>query len=235
MIQNYVRSFLNTKQSWQIEILGLTACVLTVFFVSLRPVAIEFLYVALLSVFLCVIFVTGFRKKIGLEKGRFFIMVFLCLYILLTIWLGFIKVIPEYRMITNFESKRSDLIYTIFTLDAEKNKSLKFKSELNLARLYLHALEPIERIESTVKHKGAKMMARLLLEKINENKGAEYYDEMFELADSAYEYSGKAFSKTWYKRAFDAGRLDALKRYNQRIMECCRGLELVSRIMPFEE
>ena len=204
------------KLPWIIGISGLIACILSVLIASLRSVTIDLLYIAIISIFLSIllIFIESETRKTVFSKGRFRIIVLLCTYILLVIWLGLTKVIPEYVQITDFEKHRNDLVFHIMA----GNKGDEEKLKLRLAKHNLSAPIVIKRNEPLVRYQGLKMMERLLTEKIEQNLGWRYKHDMFYLAEFAYQ-TFPDISKRWYINAYEAGRLDALERHEQRFEE----------------
>ncbi len=202
------------KLPWIIGISGLIACILSVLIASLRAVTIDLFYIAIISIFLSILiqFIISENRKAGFTNGRF--IVFLCIYVLLIIWLGLTKVIPEYNQITAFEKHRNDLVFKLLTADKDDQEKWKLK----LAKHYLSAPTVIIRNELFVHYRGAKMMESFLTDKMKQNLGQEYKHDMFYLAEFAFQ-SSNDISKLWYKNAYEAGRLDAMERYEQRTKE----------------
>lgn len=207
------------------------ACALSVVIASLRAVPIELFYIAIISIFLSILFtfVLSETKKTVFSKGRCRLIIFLCTYVLLLIWLGLSKVIPEYTKITEFEKNRYDLVFKLMT--ADKDDEVQWR--LKLARHYLSAPTVIIRNEYFVRYHGAKMMEKLLTEKVEQDLGSEYRHDMFYLADFAF-HSYPDIAKRWYNNAYEAGRLDALERYEQRLEENFKDSE-VDRLDELEK
>ena len=227
------KTLMKKVSSWFVEILWLIVCLVTFTHLSFRGELIEILFLAVCAVFISILIISiinEIKNDAELINKRNIIIIFLCSYILLTLWLSLMKVIPEYNKIIAFERERSELI------DAVMQHNTSLTPRLKLAKLYLYASSPIYKIESNLKGKGIRWMKKILLEKINKNEAAKFRDEIFELAEILFAYKNVAPSKIWYKNAFDAGRLDALKRYNERINERFKYDELSDPgISPFKE
>jgi hypothetical protein len=216
--------------------LCLCAYIITVVSLSMRAMSIEFFYIVIISIFISVVIGFDLKSKIRTDNKNFIPYVFLGSYILLLIWLCFIKVIPEYKDITAFETKRAIIIYEVMITDNKTNKRSHFEAKRSLAKLYLHAPDTIERIEPNVNYKGGRMMINLLNEITEKNKAMSLRDDVFDVAEIAFTQMSKKTSKEWYLKAYEAGRLDALKRYNQRIKKRFKNYSMLDpSIAIFEE
>lgn len=205
------------KLSLFIGIAGLIACVLSVMIASLYAVTIDLFNIAIISFFFSILikFIISETSNVVFTESYFFSIIFLFTYILLIIWLGLSKVIPEYNTVTTYEKQRYQLINKLMMENKEQEDIWKLK----LAKHYLSAPDLILRDDLFVRYKGIKMMEKLLNEKIEQGLEQKYKHDMFYLAEFAYHFSPDKISKRWYKNAYDAGRLDALERHAQRFEE----------------
>ncbi len=233
------------KFLWIIVLLGSLASILTVILASLRSNTIEFLYVVLFSAFITLILVSEFERYLVSKKTHLSIIIFINIYIIFIIWLGAVKIIPEYKSIIDFEEKKSLLTLNIMIADDKKNEYFKLKAELELAKLYSNAPDPIFRRDKSIRNSGILMLSKTLKKMIEENKNyinvtnekdgrINISDDMYILAEAAFMHKSKAFAKEWYKRAYDFGRADALQRYNQLMKTWYLGEKLDESISPFK-
>jgi hypothetical protein len=206
------KSISDKNISLVLNLLWFITGILSVLHVSLygEPILLIYLLViAILFAILVIFIVSIIRKKSDYAKGYIPLLFILGIYVVLISWLGMNKTFPEYKEITVFEYERSDLTYKVNVKRAGANWAL--------AILYLHALDSIERIEPHVRHKGAMMMHKLLEEKIEEGQGQSYVDDMYNLAEISFIYTGKEFAHSWYKKAYEFGKSDSLDRYQLRM------------------
>ena len=202
-----------------VSVFTVIACILTVYHSLLRPNPLHIYYVIIASLLITigvvsVVFITS--NNVRTVKSLSKTSIFLSIYILLMIWLAINITIPEYDEIMKFQKKRIELIYW----DAKK----ELGGHRKLALLYMRAKPEISRIEPNANNWGTKLMRVYMLDQM-ENGPTEHYkkkgysmgDDMYELAEAAFIYSSREIAHTWYKKAFEYGREDALTRYNERI------------------
>jgi len=178
--------------------------------------------IATLLAILVIFMISIIRKKSDYAKGYLPLLFILGIFIILISWLGMIRTYPEYKEISYFQAQRADLVYRI---SFRKIKSIFDDYSYQLNELYLKAPKSVERLQEGVNQKGAIMMQEYLEDRIQEGRGEEYADEMFELAEIGF-LLGTEFAQRWYQEAYEHGRTDALKRYAERIAlrNAARGL-----------
>ncbi len=160
----------------------------------------------LISVF--IIFLSS-QKKTTIENISI-PSIFLCIYTLLIIWLGINKTIPEHQEILNFQAKRADLTYWLYKDEYDTLKAL--------ALLYMNAPPSVERVQPKANHFGTKIMRAYLEKQIKEGKGKRHYQDMYNLAEVAFIYSSRDIALTWYQNAQKYGKVNATKRYDERML-----------------
>lgn len=202
------------QSPWVINIIWLVVCILSAVHSALITEPLSLLYLSAVSLFFLILILflfSFFRKNSNLYQANNVLIIYLIIYILLITWLDLNKTLPEYKAISNFEEKRADLIYRL----ALNERS----AENRLASLYLNADDTVNRIEPSVKHKGALMMDLILKEKIEANQGNLYVEDMYQLAEISFANTGPGFALTWYQNAHKYGKKDALQRYDHRMKE----------------
>lgn len=203
----------NIKIQIIILILASAICFFSSVYAYFRAEPIVLLSLPLVSLLFSILFlfVTSVIKKKYLSKnGSDSLIVFLVTYIVLVLWLGVYKVMPEYIDINEFENRHLDLIHK--SLETEFDK-------VEFARFYMKAPDVIERIYPGIHHKGNMAMHQFLMKKIQEGKGEDYVDDLFFLAETGFTYTSKGYAYNWYSKAFKFGKQDALKRYDERLAE----------------
>ena len=188
----------------------LTVFSLSILHVSLRAEPLELLYLLIISVLFCILFIFVITKGGHVIGDRAPTIFFLSIYIVLIFWLGVSKTIPEYRGIIKFEKRQLELIYEGLGNNFDR---------IQLARLYMNAPDVIERIQPGVHHKGNMIMHEFLKGKISSGEGSDYVEDLYLLAESGFTYSSKGYAYNWYKNAFEFGKKDALKRYEERLLK----------------
>ncbi len=210
----------NLNPSWvMVSIFAVIASILTVYHSLLIPDPLSIFYVIIISLLftLAIIFVIfSTSKNINNLKYLSKSSIFLCVYILIIVWLGINKTIPEHEEILEFQTKRIELIYWNTKKEPGGTRALSL--------LYMRAKPAIARIEPNANHWGTKLMQVYLEDQIN--NGAELHytdgryslaDDMYELAEAIFIYSSRDTAHTWYQRAYEYGRKDALERYSERM------------------
>jgi hypothetical protein len=201
-------------RSWvMIAVFGSIASILTVYHSLLHPDPLSVFYLILISTLftLVVIFITlEISKNKNSLKHLSKTGIFLSIYILLIIWLGINKTIPEHNEILDFQKKRADLTYWIY--------DGKFDTHKKLAYLYMNASPSISRIEPQANHYGTKILRAYLENQINEGNGPLFAQEMYDLAEATFTYSSRELAHTWYKYAHEYGKAGAIQRYNERMV-----------------
>lgn len=202
------------KRTWvMLSVFGSIATVLTVYHSLLHPDPLYIFYVIIISLLftlttIFIIFETS-KSKYNL-KHLSKTSVFLCIYIILIIWLGINKTIPEHQEILEFQQKRADLTYWIYKKDFDTYKQL--------ALLYMNASPAIKRIEPSANHFGTKLMKVYLENKIAAGEGSLYSQDMYDLAEAIFVYSSRDLAHVWYQSAYEYGKANALKRYEERMV-----------------
>ena len=193
-------------------VFSLIAVTLTIYHSLLYPAPLAVFYVVLLAAIFTVMFVFLLYmsvKNINNAKSVSKTSVFLCIYTLLMIWLGINKTLPEYKEIMDFRKNRDDYVYWLYRSE--------FDTRRKLALLYLNAPESVDRIEPGVVHLGTKLVKNFLDNEIKAGNGANYSDDMYNLAEVAFIHSSRELAHEWYKKAYEHGKSNALERYQERI------------------
>ena len=197
---------------WAGDILFAAAGLLTIIHVQLYGEVLHLFYVLVVALFfmvLSIFTISVIRKNNSLAKGRSPLLITLLMYILVISWLGAIRTYPEYKEVQAFLDSRSELTFEL----GVQRKDARWK----IARLYMNAPTSLGKIEGEINHKGTMIMHWLLMDKIKKGNGGEFKDDMYELAEVAFPF-GKEFSRSWYERAYEHGRVDAIERYEERML-----------------
>jgi hypothetical protein len=192
-------------------IFGTIASGLTVYHSLLEPDPLSVFYIILVSLLLTLlVIVINFSITKNPKNLQYLskTSIFLCVYIFLIIWLGINKTIPEHQEIIEFQKKRSDFTYWLYKDEYDTVKEL--------AILYMNASPAVERIEPNANHFGTKILRAYLEDQIALGKGSQHSQDMYDLAEATFTYSSRDLAHTWYQHAFEYGKKDALKRYEER-------------------
>jgi len=150
-------------RSWvMILVFGSIASILTVYHSLLHPDPLSVFYLILISALFTLV-VVFIALEISKNKNTLKYLsktgIFLSIYILLIIWLGINKTIPEYNEITAFKKNRTEILYW------HVNKGRAGIRQLSM--LYMNATPAISRIEPSVNHWGTKLMMSYLQDQMS--------------------------------------------------------------------
>ena len=204
-----------SKRKWlMLFVFSTIAISLTIYHSLLYPAPLSVFYLLAIALFLTLLIIA---LVIGLSKTKNSLRdlskasIFLSIYIVLIIWLGINKTIPEHEEILQFQKERRSFIYWRYKPEYDTKKEL--------ALLYVSASPAIKRIEPNANHFGTTILSAHLENEIAAGNGARHAKDMYTLAEAAFVYSGKELAHTWYQRAYDHGIKNALLRYEERMKD----------------
>ena len=184
---NRVLLFVNNNYYVLFFIFGIVDFTLTLVLVALFIEPLHILYLVLVGVLFSIL-ITQIMYETGVKiielNIKTAILIFILVYILLTIWYGAVKAFPEYESIIEFRKKRADLIYNVQKNAPPLESHLAYRRQL--AELYLHADPAVDKLEPNVNHRGLSLMKVFLEEQIKNGKGKKCKESMYDLAEVAF-------------------------------------------------
>ena len=227
---------------WLTEVLWILAISFSISNAVLYARPIEFVYLAISSFFIYVLFFSICTEvnNCSLKEKSSRVISFLLTYIFMSIWFMSINVLPDYYHIKEFYQQRDMLVSKLMINNGSGQEDKSFRIILELANLYLYAPAAVNKVEKEVNRIGGFAVINLLDKKINENNGGEYKNEIYVFAESLFEKDNMHDSKKWFAKAYDAGRSQAKKRYNELLQNKYKGNKsaiekfVYSEALPFE-
>jgi hypothetical protein len=203
------------KNKWlMLIVFSSVATSLTIYHSLLYPDPLWVFYLVVISFFLTLLIIAlviGTSKTKNSLRNLSRTSIFLFIYIVLIIWLGINKTIPEHEEILEFQDQRKSFIYWRYKPEYDTKKEL--------ALLYMNASPAIRKIEPNANHFGTTILSAYLENEIAAGNGSRHAKDMYSLAEAAFVYSSRDLAHTWYQHAYDHGIKNSLSRYEKRISQ----------------
>ncbi len=215
------KEFLSGRPAfWAFALLVLCAWGFSVLHVMLYGEALILLYSALVAVLITMfllLVISIIKKHNRCTKDAIPVAVFLAVYSLVLAHSGWLKTLPEYQQIKDFQAQQTDWIYLLFMQQEGAREAL--------AKLYLQAPAAMEKVGVGPNRRGVEFMATLLEQRIAAGEGARYAQEMYALAEAAFVYASFDLAGYWYEQAYRHGQQEAKARYKERLLLIYGSLE----------
>ena len=220
LLNNRILFFFKNNHYKIVFTFGIAALSITVILVKLFIEPLHIIYLVVVSLLFSIL-ITQILYEAGIKiielNINTAIILFIFIYLLLSIWYCAVKAYPEYINIIEFRKKRVDLIYNIQKNAPPPASHLAYRRQL--AELYMHADPAVEKLEPNVNLQGVSLMRVFLEEQMKEGKGREFKEYMYDLAEVAFTVASRDLAHEWYKLAYDYGVSKALDRYKERMDE----------------